>query len=155
MRLALVLALPLVACAGAEVHATAPVVRASGPTSTASAPPKAPASPDEQACLIVAQDGGPEATAEGRLERALAFDGSSTQLLVLRLTRPRCVVGLPRSEFLTEVYVATTGTDLRPLLDHFVRVRGDAIAGTNDLGGPAVVILVKDVERALPPAPEP
>ncbi len=76
-------------------------------------------------------------------------------MFTLRLGRPRCVVGLPRSSFLSEVAVATAGPDLRPLLDAHVRLRGDVIAGENDMGGSAVVVLVKEVERLTPTADEP
>ena len=76
-------------------------------------------------------------------------------LFSLRLRRPRCVVGLPRSSFLTEVAVATAGPDLRPLIDAPVRLRGEAIAGENDMGGPAAVVVVKEVERLVPTPDEP
>ena len=76
-------------------------------------------------------------------------------MLSLRLDRPRCVVGLPRAGFLTEVAIATAGPDLRPLIDARVRIRGDVIAGENDMGGPALVVLAKDIDRVVRAADEP
>jgi len=76
-------------------------------------------------------------------------------LFTLKLARPRCVVGLPRASFVTEVAVATAAADLRPLVDAHVRLRGTILAGENDLGGPAVVLLARDVERIVPAADEP
>jgi hypothetical protein len=76
-------------------------------------------------------------------------------LLALRLARPRCVVGLPRAGFITEVAIASAGPDLRPLVDARVKISGDVIAGENDMGGPALVVLAKEVERSLPDAAEP
>jgi len=76
-------------------------------------------------------------------------------MLSLRLDRPRCVVGLPRVGFLTDVAIATAGPDLRPLVDARVRIHGDAIAGENDMGGAAIVVLAKDIERVVRAIDEP
>jgi hypothetical protein len=69
---------------------------------------------------------------------------------VLHLDDPRCVVGLPRARIVTDVAIATAGPDLRPFLDSHIRVTGDALSGENDMGGSAVVVLVKDVTRLEP-----
>lgn len=118
-----------------------------------SAPPAAA----RERCIVVQMEGEtPAATVEGRLAQASgSADGLRGQpLMLLRLSRARCVVGLARASYLTEVYVASTGADLRPLLGQAVRISGSALGGVNDLGGPAVVILANDVERlALPDAP--
>ena len=95
-------------------------------------------------CIVV----GAEVAVEGNLR-------GSSGLFSLRLRRPRCVVGLPRSSFLTEVALATAGPDLRPLIDAPVRLRGEVIAGENDMGGPAAVVVVKEVERLVPTPDEP
>ncbi len=93
-------------------------------------------------CLTVAQDGaGPTGTVEGTV--AAGKDG----LFMMRLKKPRCVVGLPGATFISEVALASTGFDLRPLVGARIRAHGEAIAGQTDLGGPAVVVLVKDVDR--------
>lgn len=76
-------------------------------------------------------------------------------MLSLRLDRARCVVGLPRAGYLTEVAIATAGPDLRPLIESRVRIHGDVIAGENDMGGPALIVLAKDIERMVHENDEP
>jgi hypothetical protein len=92
---------------------------------------------------------GQPSTVEGVLKAvSTTSDGKRAPAgFVLRLAHPRCVVGVAHASFLVEVYIATTGTDLRPFLDARVRITGDVIGGTTDVGGAAVVILAKDVER--------
>ena len=99
-------------------------------------------------CLVVdGEHASVPATVEGVL---LAAKAPGDAPMMLRLSRPRCVVGLPRASYLTEVAVSTAGPDLRPLLGARVRIRGDALGGENDLGGPALIVLAKDVERLEP-----
>jgi hypothetical protein len=98
------------------------------------------------ACLVVAPDGsGSPATVEGALVTARS----------LRLSAPRCVVGLERGSIVTEVAVATAGPDLRPLIGARVRITGTVLGGENDLGGSALVILATDVARLDPKAEMP
>jgi hypothetical protein len=61
--------------------------------------------------------------------------------------QPRCVVGFPRAHFVSEIWIASTGPDLRPLVDTRIRITGDAIRGEGDLGEAAIVLLARDVER--------
>ena len=103
-------------------------------------------------CLVLQGDfAGQPAVIEGTL--SLAKDRSrsgSGPALVLRLTRPRCTVGLPRVSIVTEVAVAATAADLRPFVDQRIRITGDLLGGEGDMGGAAVVILAKDVVRLDP-----
>ena len=157
MRTALGLAVVLVgACGGSR--AQEPIGAAPGPPgadrqAALESPPRDDAR--THASTSANTNTSTSATAEGCVVvgAAVAVEGTlraSSGLFSLRLRRPRCVVGLPRSSFLTEVAVATAGPDLRPLVDAPVRVRGEVIAGENDMGGAAVVVLVKDVERLVP-----
>jgi hypothetical protein len=111
--------------------------------------PAASPTPNAAACLVVQADSAPApASVEGTLSLAASIDGKPAPgLLVLRLVRPRCIVGLAHASYVTEVYVASTGTDLRPFLDQHIQITGDLLAGNNDLGGPAVVLLAKDFAR--------
>ena len=137
--------------AGAPPPAPAAVVaRPATPSASAPAPPSLDAgAPAPADCIVV-----DAATAlEGTLLRATSeLPGARpTPGLVLRLTRPRCVVGLERAGFVTEVSIATVATDLRPLEGARVRLRGTVLGGTNEAGGPAVVLLAEDVSRLLDP----
>ena len=112
---------------------------------SSAAPEGAP--PTTAPCLAVGPDpAGVRATLEGRL----AADEPGGRLLLLRLARPRCVLGLERTSYVRDVAVASTGTDLRPLVGHDVRVAGAIIAGSTDLGRPAMVLLVREIERLVP-----
>ena len=111
--------------------------------------------PSGTPCIVVQGEyGGTTVSVEGVLLAATGARGTSAPL-TLRLTGPRCVIGLPRAAVLTEVAIATAGPDLRPFLDTRVRITGEAVGGEGDLGGPAVVILAKDVARLEPKATEP
>jgi hypothetical protein len=102
-------------------------------------------------CIVVQADFATHpASIEGVLGKS--DDAKATAPFVLRLTRPRCVVGLPRASFVTEVFVASTNADLRPLVGARLRLTGDAIGGTTDLGAPAIILLAKDIERATVPS---
>lgn len=140
----------------AEGHGAAP--EAPLPRSSAPAMPSGAPSAGRTAgapCIIVQGEyGGTAVSVEGVLVAATSARGPSTPL-ALRLTGPRCVIGLPRASVLTEVAIATAGPDLRPFLDMRVRISGEAVGGESDLGGPAVVILAKDVARLEPKATEP
>ena len=57
--------------------------------------------------------------------------------------------------FFTELDVATSGPDLRPFIDKRVRLSGDVLGGDSDLGGAAVVLVVKDIARLEPAPTEP
>jgi hypothetical protein len=136
------LALGLVACA---THRE--------PTRAPSAAPRVEATteiPRMAPCLVVSVEDARAVTVEGTL---VATPGPTP--FALRLVSPRCVVGLPRVSFLTEVQIAHTGADLRPLTDARLRIRGDAIVGESDVGAPAlIIVLAADIER-LEPAEEP
>ena len=131
-----------------------PRATAASPTDAASLPadtatPDAPTRTGASAgCVVVQGDFAPQPTSiEGVLVKST---NPGAAPFVLRLARPRCVVGLERGSLLTEVYVASTAADLRPLVGARLKITGDAIAGSNDLGGPAVIVLARDVERLLP-----
>lgn len=141
--------LALSACA-AEPRAAAP---ASAPSSSSSAPfasSAPPSSSPPRDCLVVQPDfGGHPSSVEGTLQIAEG-DGAkhgAAPSLVLRLARPRCIVGLEHASYIAEVFVASAGGDLRPLVGARVRITGDLLAGASDMGGAAVVILANDVER--------
>jgi hypothetical protein len=105
----------------------------------------------------VGEDVGESATTtlEGVLRIAKGGDKrDSAPALFLRLPSARCVVGFARASYVSEVWIATTGVDLRPFVDTRVRLTGEAIAGTSDMGEAAIVLLVRDVDRA-PPREEP
>jgi hypothetical protein len=108
-------------------------------------------------CIVV---DGPEPVSvegvltEGSSDAPPVTGGRAGALVVLRLARARCVDGLPRAGFVREVLVASTGMDLRPLVGRAVRLTGTTLAGTNDVGGPAVILLARDAER-LPTADGP
>jgi hypothetical protein len=131
------LALGLVGCAAHREPARAPTAEphVEAPTDV---PRMAP-------CLVVSVEDARAVTVEGTL---VAVHGPTP--FALRLVAPRCVVGLPRVSFLTEVQIAHTGADLRPLTDARLRIRGDAIVGESDVGAPAVIVLATDVERLEP-----
>jgi hypothetical protein len=145
------------ACASTPKSKTAPGadddVPLGAPLSFSTPTDGAPSARGESAgggCIVVQGDFAPQpTTVDGVLAKTT---GRAAAPFVLRLIRPRCIVGLERSSVLTEVYVASTAADLRPLVDARLRITGDAIAGTNDLGGPAVILLAKDFERLAPPA---
>lgn len=118
------IALALVACGGVAEPAPRQVAR------------QVPARAEEAPCFVV----GDEATAEGTLDR----DGDA---FVLRLDRPRCVEGLRGANVLVEVGVVSTGFDLRPLVGQRIRASGAALPATSPLGGPTVVLLVRQAER--------
>ena len=153
MRVAVLLfVISIVACAGSSTSAP------SSPSSSSSTPPRAEdagapaeASPSRLAsCLAVAEDGaGPTGSVEGTV--ASGKDG----LFTLRLLKPRCVVGLQGASFVAEVALVSTGFDLRPLVGARVRAHGEAIAGQTDMGGPAVVVMVKEVDRLPMDEPTP
>ena len=167
-RLAALLLVLVAACGGdpsrrsaeapraAERSGAAPVAPAQ--TSSASAMPSGAPSAGATAgtpCIVVQGEyGGTTVSVEGVLIAATSARGMPTPL-ALRLTGPRCVIGLPRGSILTEVAIATAGPDLRPFLDTRVRITGEAVGGEGDLGGPAVVILAKDVARLEPKTTEP
>jgi hypothetical protein len=104
-------------------------------------------------CIVVRPDDRAEpATVEGVLtDAAESASGARSPGLSgpfsIHLSRPRCIVGLAHASYVTDVAVATPDADLRPFLYARVRVTGDAIGGTTDLGGPAVAILARDVTR--------
>ncbi|OJY29569.1 MAG: hypothetical protein BGO98_47885 [Myxococcales bacterium 68-20] len=136
---------------GAALEAPAPMSSASAMPSGAPSAGMTSGTP----CIVVQGEyGGTTVSVEGVLIAATSTRGMSTPL-ALRLTGPRCVIGLPRASVLTEVAIATAGPDLRPFLDTRVRITGEAVGGASDLGGPAVVILAKDVARLEPKATEP
>lgn len=104
-----------------------------------------PSSESTAGCIVLRADFAPEpAIVEGLLAKT---SNDAAPPFVMRLVRPRCVVGLERASFVTEVYVASTAADLRPLVGARLTITGDAIGGTNDLGGPAVILLAKDFAR--------
>lgn len=149
MRGTLGLVLWIAGCAGATAApASRPAQPAPGPEPSSAV---APAPTTSAPCIVV----GATASAEGTLVARSGPDDAPALGLALRLTRPRCIAGLPRAGFVTEVAVATAGPDLRPLIDARVRLEGDVIAGENDMGGPAVVLLVKGIERLAPASDEP
>lgn len=59
------------------------------------------------------------------------------------------MVGLAHAHLVTEVYIATSGPDLRPLVDQRLRITGATIGAMNDMGGSAIIILARDIERDL------
>src|SRR5262249_18697408 len=155
LRYAVFATLPLASCASEPKGKAGAAEGPEAPLAFASPPPAARTSANVASapCVVVRGDlGGQPASVEGVLTKASSTNGAASAPFVLQLTRPRCVVGLPHTSFLTEVYVASTGMDLRPLVDMRIRVTGDVIGGANDLGGPAVVILAKDIERPMAPA---
>jgi hypothetical protein len=148
----------LLACAGERKRdARATPEPEGGVSPTASAPtgrPSARPPLDRADCIVVRGELAPQPTSvEGVLTKAPG--DAIAAPFVLHLTRPRCVIGLEHASFVTDVYVASTGADLRPLLNARLRVTGDAIAGESDVGGPAIVLLAKDFERARPSDVEP
>lgn len=152
----------LSACGGEpkrNVHSTPePDTARSGsvvpPLLAPAAPPSSRTPIDGAACIVLRGELAEQTTSvEGVLTKA--HGDTDVSPFVLRLARPRCIVGLEHARFVTEVYVASTGADLRPLVDASLRITGDAIAGKTDLGGPAVLILAKDFERILPASHEP
>lgn len=102
-------------------------------------------------CIVVQG----EANSTTAVVEGLLLATRSSLPLVLRLSAPRCVVGLARGSVVTEVAVATAGPDLRPLVGARLRIAGDALAGDNDMGGAAVIIVARDVARLEPQAHEP
>jgi hypothetical protein len=139
----LALGLALVACASHREPAN--VASPAPPASTANAPERLE-TPRMAPCLVVSAEEALPVTVEGTL---VATRGPTP--FALRLISPRCVVGLPRVSFLTEVQIAYTGADLRPLTDARLRIRGEALIGESDVGAPALIVLAADVERLAPP----
>jgi hypothetical protein len=143
------LAVGLVACGAHPARAHAPE---HAPAVVAPAVTPAP-TPTERAlmapCLVVSAEEARAVMVEGTLVATRGTSGPTP--FALRLLSPRCVAGLPRVSFLTEVQIAHTGTDLRPLVDARVRIRGDAIVGESDVGAPAIIVLAADIERLAPP----
>jgi hypothetical protein len=121
-----------------------------GAASSSNAPANPSRSPTPGCIVVQGEFGGQPTTVDGELSIApKSADGKvAVAPLLLRLTQPRCLVGVPRMNFITEIYVASANADLRPLVGQRIQITGDAVGGTNDLGGPAVVILAKDVARA-------
>ncbi len=151
LALATLATLALVACAEPKAPSTA--APASDRSSSSSAPfasSAPPSSSPPRDCLVVQPDfGGHPSSVEGTLQIAEG-DGAkhgAAPSLVLRLARPRCIVGLEHASYIAEVFVASAGGDLRPLVGARVRITGDLLAGASDMGGAAVVILANDVER--------
>jgi hypothetical protein len=117
------------------------------PTPVASSSSSAPPRRD---CIIVQDENPVPVRVVGVLVKAAAASGASTDApFLLRLSEPRCVIGLPRASFVREVYVATAGPDLRPLVDRKLLIEGNAIGGLSDMGGPAVIVLAKNIENAF------
>jgi hypothetical protein len=109
----------------------------------------APSAAGGEGCLVVREDvGGQSATIEGVVTEAKAESRKPGPApLLIRLANARCVVGLPHTRVATEVWIASTGADLRPFVGARVRMTGDVIGGATDNGEAAVVLLVRDVER--------
>src|SRR5262245_30090352 len=74
-------------------------------------------------CIILETEAAGRPTElEGVLFAMKAANGKAPVApLILRLTRPRCVVGLEHASVVTEVYIASTGIDVRPFLTQRIR----------------------------------
>jgi hypothetical protein len=111
------------------------------PSPPAVAPLAVPEDGPPSPCIVVRDEpSGIETNVEGLLSR-------TEDAFVLRLDRPRCVVGLKGSSVLVEVSLVSTGFDLRPMVGEKVRATGEAAPSTSALGGPAVVVITSRVER--------
>jgi hypothetical protein len=106
-------------------------------------------SAEGEGCLVVHEDvSGQSAAVEGVVIEAKTAGGKAAPApLLIRLAHARCVVGLPHTRVAKEVWIASTGADLRPFVGARVRMTGDVIGGMTDNGEAAVVLLVRDVER--------
>lgn len=135
------------ACASSS---TPPKPAPTEPAGVSSSPAPAPPRRD---CIVVQDENPVPVRVVGVLVKAAASPGGADAPFVLRLSEPRCVIGLPRASFVREVYVATAGPDLRPLVERRLRIEGNAIGGLSDMGGPAVIVLAKDIENANEPPP--
>jgi hypothetical protein len=113
------------------------------PSTTVSSPP-----PSRRECILVQDENPVPVRVVGVLKKASSPNGTDAPF-VLHLKEARCVIGLPRASFVREVYVATTGPDLRPLVDRPISITGNAIGGLSDMGGPAVIVLARDIENAV------
>jgi hypothetical protein len=142
MRWPCLVALGVAACGPSEAPRAKPAAPPpKGVSTTASTTTKEP----PRNCLVVHEEAPENVEVEGTL---VASQGGG---FVLRLARPRCVLGLRGASFVAEVHVASTGLDLRPLVGARIRASGDGIAGQSDLGGAAVVVIASHIERVAEP----
>ena len=142
-RLAVVVAVAVAGCTSTQPR---PPPRPPLPPVAGQAPPSVPAPTSPGTCLFIHAESATPAIVEGKL----VFVRNAMTPFTLHLTRPRCVVGLARALFVMDVQIASSGPDLRPLVGSTLRIEGDALAGENALGGPAVVVLARDFIRVAP-----